>query len=166
MNINKAIEHLEWRFTKSGLKPTKRDIEAYNSIIEYKDIQETKNLSQNESLAKLWMHQLILLSRTNMYNGERCIQVIDEILNKSVYDWCLILKSEIPMMRFNSIGMGKYQIDTETVLNRSKLNSINKKIISEFETELTKALKHEPNEENIIKFVKKEIDRIIVKYEK
>lgn len=165
MNIQKALEHFQYKF-KNNWKPTSRDIEAYNAIVEYKELQETKTLQENELFAKLWIHQLILLSRTNMYNGERSIQVIEEILSKSVYDWCVTLKNEIPMMRFNSVGMGKYQIDTETVLNRTKLSQINNEIIDEFETELTQALTTEISEEKIIKFVKREINRIINKFEK
>ena len=88
MNINKALEHLEWKF-KNSWRPTKTDVEAYNSIVEYKELQESRNLSQNENLAKLWIHQMILLSNTDSYSGTRCIEVIDEILTKSVYDWCL-----------------------------------------------------------------------------
>src|SRR5690606_3830341 len=165
MNIDKALAHFEWKF-KNHWKPTKRDIEAYNSILEYKEIQDSINMNKNDSLAKLWIHQLILLSRSNMYTGERSIQVIDEILSKTVYEWCEILRNQIPMMRFRSVGMGKYQIDTETVLNRSKMDSIDKEIIENFETELTEALKYEISEENIIKFVEKEISRIITKFEK
>lgn len=165
MNIDKALEHFQYKF-KNNWKPTNRDIEAYNSIIQYKELQETKTLQENELLAKLWIHQLILLNRSNMYSGERSIQVIDEILSKSVYEWAIILKNEIPMMRFNSIGVGKYQIDTETVLNQTKLNKINNDIINEFETDLTKSLKHDISEEKIIKFIKQQINRIIDKFEK
>jgi hypothetical protein len=165
MNINKALEHFQYKF-KNSWKPTPKDIEAYNAIVDFKELQETKNMAENELLAKLWVHQLILLSRSNMYNGERSIQVIDEILSKSVYEWCIKLKNEIPMMRFNSVGMGKYQIDAETVLNQTKLSQINNAIIDEFETDLTKALKHELIEENIIKFVKEQITRILNKFEK
>ena len=165
MNIQKALQHLEWRF-KNSWKPTPKDIEAYNAIVDYKEIQETKILNENESLAKLWIHQLILLSRTNMYNGERCIQVIDEILSLSVYEWCLKLQNELPMMRFNSVGVGKYQIDNETVLNHTKLSQINKQIINEFENELTEALIYEPKEEDVIRFVSNQINRIIDKYDK
>lgn len=165
MNIDKALEHFEWKF-KNHWKPTKKDVEAYNSILDYKEIQENKNLNENESLAKLWICYLILLSKTNMYTGERCIQVIDEVLSKSVYDWCLILKAELPMMRFNAIGKGKYQIDCETLLNRTKMDLMNKEIIDKYETELTEALKYEISEENAIKFVEKEINRIINTFEK
>lgn len=165
MNINKALEHFKWKFENSW-KPTKKDVEAFNSIVEYKEIQESKSLSENELLAKLWIHQLILLARTNMYNGERCVQVIDEILSKPVYEWCLILKDEIPLMRFNAVGVHKYQLEKENVLNRTKLSEINEKIINEFETDLTKALKSEISEDNIIKFVSQNINRIIDKFEK
>lgn len=165
MTLDKALEHFQYKF-KNHWKPTQRDIEAYNTIVDYKELQESKNISQNESLAKLWIHQLILLSRSNMYNGERCIQVIDEILSNSVYEWCLKLKNELPIMRFNSIGIGKYQIDSETVLNRTKLSQINNEIINEFETELTEALKYDPKEEDVIKFVSSQITRVINKFEK
>lgn len=142
MNINKALEHFEWKL-KNSWKPTKKDVEAYNSIVDYKEIQESINLSRNENLAKLWIHQMILLSNTDSYTGERCIQVIDEILDKSVYHWCLEMKEQLPMMQFRALR---------------KLNSSDK--------ELSKTLCLEVSEDNIIKFVEKQITRIINKYEK
>ena len=142
MNIEKALEHFEWKF-KNTWKPTKRDVEAYNSIVEWKELQEGYNLSQNESLAKLWIHQMMLLSQTDSYTGERCVQVIDEILDKSVYHWCLELKKQLPVMKFNALT--KQGASDE---------------------ELTEALKFEITEENIIKFVQKEITRVLNKYEK
>ena len=72
MNINKALGHLEWKF-KNTWKPTKRDVEAYNSIVEWKELQEQGVLQDNESLAKLWIHQMMLLSQTDSYTGERCV---------------------------------------------------------------------------------------------
>lgn len=165
MNINKSLEHFKWKFENSW-KPTEKDVEAFNSIIAYKEMQESYNLQHNESLAKLWIHQMMLLARTKNYNGERCVQVIDEILNISVYDWCLMLKEEIPMMRFNSVGNFKYPLSHEDEFNMTKIQERNAKIIDEFEDELIAALKYEISEENIIKFVERNITRIINKYEK
>ena len=142
MNINKALEHLEWKF-KNSWRPTKTDVEAYNSIVEYKELQESRNLSQNENLAKLWIHQMILLSNTDSYSGTRCIEVIDEILTKSVYDWCLEMKEQLPMMNFRAAE--KIHADDEVLL---------------------KALKYTISEANIIKFVEGEVTRIINKFEK
>jgi hypothetical protein len=165
MNIDKALSHFEWKL-KNHWKPTSKDIQAYNSIIDFRDLQQSENISKNENLAKLWIHQLILLARTNSYDGKRCIQVIDEILNKSVYEWCQILQLEIPMMRFNNIGMDKYSIDAETLLNRTKMDLINKEIVENFENELTENLKYNISEEYCIKFVEKQINRIINDFEK
>ena len=136
MNINKALEHFEWKF-KNSWKPTQRDIEAFNAIIEYKEVQNSYNMSKNESLAKLWIHQLILLANSNMYTGQRCIQVLDEILSKSVYSWCIKLKNELPVMRFNSVDDDKL-----------------------------KALTSEVKEEHVIKFVEDHVSRVINKFEK
>ena len=142
MNINKALEHFEWKF-KHSWRPTATDIEAYNAILDYKAKQESYNLSQNENLAKLWIHQMILLSNTDSYSGTRCIEVVDEILTKSVYEWCLELKEQLPMMNFRAL--------------QKKLGT---------DDELKKALIYEISEANIIKFVEAEITRIIDKYEK
>ena len=163
MNIDKAINHFKYKFQNTW-KPTKTDIEAYNAIIDYKSMQEDVNLSQNESLAKLWIHQMMLLSNTKAYDGERSIQVIDEILKDSLYNWCLKLKDQIPMMRFNSVGLSKYPLPDD--FNITKLQERNNKIIEEFEDELTEALKYKINEEQIIKFVKSQITRILHTYEK
>ena len=52
MNIDKALSHFEWKL-KNHWKPTPKDIEAYNSIIDFRDLQQSENLSKNENLAKL-----------------------------------------------------------------------------------------------------------------
>ena len=86
---------------------------------------------------------MILLSNTDSYSGTRCIEVVDEILTKSVYEWCLELKEQLPMMNFRAL--------------QKKLGT---------DEELKKALIYEISEANIIKFVEAEITRIIDKYEK
>lgn len=175
MKIEKALSHFEWRLVnkddkgkviglKTNLKPSLNDIEALNSIIKWKELQESITLTRNESLAKLWIHQLILLNNTKLYDGERSIQVIDEILDKDVYEWCMILKEQIPLMRFNSVALDKYPLDD--VMNKTKQIERKEAIIKEFETELTKTLKYSISEDNIIKFVKNQINRVISKYEK
>lgn len=135
MNIDKALERLEWRF-KNGWTPKKLDVEAYNAIVAYRKRQSEITTSDNESLAKLWVHQLILLANSNMYSGQRCIQVLDEILSKSVYEWCLVLKDELPAMKFNANG----QENVEDLIT-------------------------EISEEDVIKFVNLHINRIISKFD-
>ena len=142
MRIDKALEHIKWKFNNSW-KPTPKDIEAFNAILDYREKVESINLQQNNNFAKLWIHQLILLSNSEMYTGERCIQVIDEILSKSVYDWCLELQQQLSIMRFNAL---------------SKEGASDE--------ELTKALTFKMKEEDVIKFVNKNITRNILQFEK
>ena len=139
MDTNKALEHFKWKFENTW-KPTEKDIEAFKSIIDYKKKQESYNLQQNESLAKLWIHQLILLSNTNAYSADRCIQIIDEILSKTTYEWCLKLKEELPMMRVRK-KFGDYKTQEDMFVD----------------------FNYEISEDN---FVEKEINRIINKFEK
>ena len=163
MNIEKAIEHIRWKF-ENKWKPTESDVKAFNAILSYKQTQEDINLARNENLAKMWVNTFITFAWTKTYNAEQCIQEIDKILELSPYEWCLRLKEEIPMMRFNSVGNHKYPL--EDAYNITKLRERNEKIINEFETELTEALKHEPKEEDIIRFISSQINRVINKYEK
>lgn len=165
MNIDKALEHFQYKF-KNNWKPTPRDIEAYNAIVEYKELQETKNLSENESLAKLWIHQLILLNETEMYSAERAIQVIDEILSKSVYDWAKKMHEQANIMRFKTILDDKQYKDALINLEFGKICEIGSTLIDEKKDEFNKALKAEIKEENVIKFIKQQITRIINKFEK
>ena len=158
MNIDRAISHFEYKL-KNSWKSTKADIEAYNAIIEYKEKQEDINLQQNESLAKLWIHTLTTLAYTKTYNAEQCINEIDNILKISVYDWCEILREQLPMMRFNSVGNHKYPLVDP--YNITKLRERNEKIISEFETELTEAHNFKAKIENVVRFVKNHVTRII-----
>jgi len=158
MNIDKAIDHFKYKFSKSW-KPTPSDIEALNSIMDYKEHQEDVNLQQNESLAKLWIHTLTTLAYTNTYNAEQCINEIDKILKPSVYDWCLILQEQLPMMRFNAVGNHKYPLVDP--YNITKLRERNNKIINEFETDLTEAFKFKAKIKDVIRFVANHVTRIL-----
>ena len=163
MNIDKALEHILWKFN-NVTPPTEADLESYNAILDYKQAQEDITLTNNENLAKMWVNTLMTLSMTNTYNAEQCIQEIDKILETSVYDWCLLLKEQLPMMRFNAIGNHKYPVVDP--YNITKTKERNEKIINEFETELTEALKFKPKEEDVIRFVKNHINRIIINFKK
>ena len=166
MNIEKALEHFQWKF-KNHWQPTKKDIDAFNAIIEFKEMQETNSLANNENLAKLWIHQLILLNESKMYTGERSIQVIDEILSKSVYEWVLILQSKLGLMRFNSISSGNVSNKKDNALNHPLNNQQeNKELVDLKAKELHDALLHQPKEEDVIKFVNSQVNRVINKFEK
>jgi len=164
MNIEKALEYQLWRLKNS--KPSKKDIEAFNSILDWKELQEAKVVRHNESLAKLWMHQLILLSETEMYNGQRSIQVIDEILSKSVYQWVTTLKDKLNIMRFKAVISESGVLlpkdrNNITELRKTMLEGLNK-----HPGEAQKAFDDEIKETNVIKFVNKMVNSVINKHDK
>jgi hypothetical protein len=165
MNIDKALDHFKFKL-KNVWNPTEADVDAINSIMDYVEIQQSKSMSENESLAKLWMHQMILLNTCNLYSAERSIQVIDEILDKSVYEWCLRLRNEIGVMRFNALSLQSDSRVSKDILSRSYTQKIISDIINKKETELLKELQTEISEDKIIKFVEKQVNRIINKYDK
>ncbi|QQV90465.1 hypothetical protein Harreka1_58 [Olleya phage Harreka_1] len=165
MNIDKALSHFKYKLTNSW-KPTPTDIKAYNAILDYKEQQESHVLSQNESLAKLFIHQFILMCSTNLYTSEMALKSIDDILSKSVYDWTMTLKEQIPMMKFNSIGITKYPLETKDMLNMTLMQERSAKIIEEYPEELTEAINTEVKEDQICKWVAFEVNRIINKFDK
>ena len=165
MNIDKAIQHFEYKFRKSW-KPTTTDINSLNAIIDYKQMQEDITLTNNENLAKMWVNTLMTLSITKTYNAEQCIQEIDKILEVSVYDWCLLLQEQLPMMRFNAIGNIEFPLKPIEQFSLGCVIENNKKIVAKYETELTNALKFKPKEDDVIRFVKNHVNRVITKFKK
>lgn len=153
MNIEKAISHFRWKF-QNKWKPTEPDIEAYNAIIKFKETQEKINLDNNELFAKMWVHQLILLNESKAYTAERSIQVIDDILSLSMDEWCFKLHSKLSQMRLNSFLEEKYSLDLDRVFQ-------NEKIAEEYKEEIMNILKTDIKEEDVIRFVEKQITRII-----
>ena len=166
MNIVKALEHFKWKCQNSW-KPTKRDIEAFNAIVEYKELQEIQAMSENESLAKLWIHQLMILNNTELYSAEQAIQAIDEILDKPVYFWVQQLHKNIGLMNLNAkfINHPEY-IEAVRKGNILKMYESTKEIVDKHGEEILKILKKDVKEENIIKFVNQNINRILNKYDK
>jgi hypothetical protein len=165
MKVDKALEHFSWKF-KNVWKATEKDVEAFNSILEWKEQQESIVAYKNESLCKLWVHQLMLLNDTEMYDAERAIQVIDEILCKSTYEWCVKLHENINLMRFKTLlGTDKYkQYMKENKPFKMRETGTNN--INENSKEMSDILKSKVSEDVIIKFVNRNINRIINDFEK
>lgn len=166
MRIDKAIKHLNWRFKKSW-KPTKLDVEAYNSIIDYVEIQEQKTLSENESFAKLWIYIFINRSSIGYSNAYDIIKFIDSILERSVFDLVKALQSEILTSRIQSVGIHKHPpLRDLEFLNIDKRRDRDQKIIKDFSTDILKVLHKEVSQEQTIKFVNSQVNRVINKFEK
>lgn len=178
MNIAKALSHFEWKLVEKDEKgnpvrlkkyftPSKKDVEAYNAILDYKEQQESVNMSQNESLAKLFIHQLLLLNNTQMYSAKRSIEVIHEILDKSLYEWCLHLQKNIGLMHLDVyLGENKEYCEAVRNSNVSKMQEIHKEEIYKNNEKMKELFNTTVSEDKMIKFVEQQINYIINKYEK
>ena len=120
-------------------------------------------MSQNETLAKLWIEKLMLLNASMMYSGERSIQVIDEILNNSVYDCIKKLHSQINLMHFNATLNKDGQLVPKNVLSISEYRANGLEAVKNNKEELHKAFTKTISEEQIIKFVQENVTRLINK---
>ncbi|WP_372938710.1 hypothetical protein [Seonamhaeicola sp.] len=162
MSINKALKDLKWSFeNKFKDKLSDRDIEAYKTIVGFVETQHSVNLTQNEALAKLWIHQLILLNSTELYDAKRSIEVIDEILSKSVYEWCLEMQKQANIMRFKTLLNNERYKDALKNNKPLKAQEIGSEIIEGKEKEFNEALTKDITEESVIKFVEDNITRLI-----
>jgi len=160
MDIEKALSHFKWKL-KEKWKPTETDIKAYNAIVKYKQQQEKETLKNNEALAKLWIHQLMLLNSTQMYSAERSIQVIDDILALEVSEWCVKLHSKLSQMRLNSFLVDKYSLVDNNALATGKLIIENAEIVEKYQEDIEEILKKDIDYDNVVRFVEKHIARIM-----
>lgn len=139
MIIDKALRHFEWKF-KNVWKATEKDIEAYNAIIDYVELTRSENLCQNELLAKLWIYQFISFMWASEKGSKVGVKHIDSICRTSVFEWCNVLKTNLN------------QLYAMKNLNNDK--------------KFVEALNKELSDEQIIKFVEKNISLLLEKYEK
>ncbi|MCP4066522.1 MAG: hypothetical protein GY740_25185 [Gammaproteobacteria bacterium] len=163
ININQALNRLEFRFTEKDskgnsklrevIKPNLKDIEAINAISNFRDTQMSINLTENEPLAKLFIAYFIVLCESRSYSSKRALEVIDEILDKSTYEWCQILTKKIPQLKLNNVGNHIYPITFKNQFNRTQLDKREKRIKEEYPDELIQAILTEVNEDDVIKWV-------------
>lgn len=162
MNIYKAIEHFNWRF-RNGIKPTKRDIEAFNSIIEFVDNKGNANLTQNESLCKLFIYVFISKCQYNFLSSENALKSINDILKSDLDYWIDRLHLSLPLMQINALGFKDFNNDID-LNNLKQLEELNNRIFDKYEEDIIKALKTKTTKEQVIKWLEGKITAILNLY--
>ena len=72
MSINKAIQHFEFRL-KNHWKPTVKDIESYNCMVEFVEDKNKQQINDNQLFAKLYIKyysELIKYYRSSLFDKE------------------------------------------------------------------------------------------------
>ena len=101
MNIDKALAH--FGRNKNNWKPNLKDMKPITQLLITKNSRNKKALSENESLGKTLDPPIDTFKRNRNVFAERAIQVIDEILSKSVYDWTKKMHEQANIMRFKTL---------------------------------------------------------------
>jgi len=164
MTPDKALNRLAFRFKQ--WRVNEDDVKALNSLIVYVNAQKNKNLVDNDLFAKLFLERFIMLGSTGRRTARSCLDEIDNTLNKSVYDWVVKLKEEIPMMKFNTIGVEEFPFDESKWNNITYVRERANKVTNKYSEELLKSLRTEYTEEEVIEFVENQVNRIITKHNK
>ena len=156
-NISEALEHFNWKF-ENVWKASEKDVEAFNTILDFKELVESENINANESLAKLWIHQFLLFSWTNRGDAEASIDHLDTILKSSVYDWVKVLQKDIPMLK---VALNDLKVPIKEAYTKQEIEERNK-----YYAKIHRDITNIPKEDDLIKFVNNHITRVINKFEK
>ncbi len=159
MNIEKALKHFDFKFKNSKKVPSPSDLEAFNAILDYKEKQQSANLQQNETLAKLFIFTLIRINSTRGYSAKQCLKQIDDIFRISVFEWVKQLRLNYFFTKFN-VTKEAYEgyLEANYGYNITQLDIEGKKIFKEHPELLECEI---PDIEYYIKFVEEQMNRII-----
>ena len=168
MSPTKALDYLSWEckeLHKKG-KLTPKKLEAVNSLISFYQVQNQKAVTDNELFAKLFIEKLMFICETKHATSEKALYEIERILSTDVYEMVLKFKDKIPFFKFNSIGQDTEPLDEAMLGNLTYIRERNNKIIDNHTKELKEALKTSYTEEQAIKFIETQINRLLTKYAK
>lgn len=85
MNIKKALEHFEWKF-KNHWKPSKTDLEAYNTLVKYVEQNNTEQFNDNQLFGKIFISfygELLRYYNTTVFDKQPQI-AINKILDTPI----------------------------------------------------------------------------------
>jgi len=168
MTPEQALDYLTWESKEAhkNKRLTPKKLEAVNTLIDFYDIQNQKAVTNNELFAKLFIEKFMYICETKHATSEKALFEIERILQMSVYEMVLKLKDKIPFFKFNSIGADTEPLDEAMLTNLTYIRERNNKIIDKHTKELKEALKTSYTEEQAIKFIELQVNRLLTKYNK
>ncbi len=168
MSPTKALDYLTWECKELNKKQklTPKKLEAVNSLIAFYTTQNQKAVTNNELFAKLFIEKLMYICETKHVTSETALYEIERILSMSVYEMVLKFKDKIPFFKFNSIGADTEPFDEAMITNLTYIRERNNRIIDKHTKELKEALKTSYTEEQAIRFIEAQVNRLLTKYRK
>ena len=144
MNINKAIEHLKFRF-KNHWKPTEKDVEAINSIIKFTKEKHEKQYNDNQLFGKLYIY--VLGEYINFYRSsvtsdlpqKELHKLLDRPIQQIISEFTTKANDVERILRLKQEGLsGEHPAtipEAQKEIERSKIASIGMKIFDDIITE-------------------------------
>lgn len=168
MSPEQALDYLSWESKEAhkNKKLTPKKLKAVNTLIDFYKSQNQKAVRDNDLFAKLFIEKFMFICQTRHATAESAMQEIERILSMSVYEMVLKLKENLPMFKFNAIGQDTEPLDVSKFDDYSYILERNDKIIGKHTKELKEALKTTYTEEQAIRFINTQVNRLLTKYRK
>lgn len=104
LNITQAVKHLTWRLhPEQGKKiiPNEKDVEAFNLILQTLNSQYEQGLIQDILFAKMLCDKLLMLTIPGDRTMKSAIEVVEEILSRSMDGWSKAFQDNIPLIKLS-----------------------------------------------------------------
>lgn len=144
-SIEKAVQRFGWNINQGRLKANENDINAYNTIVDYVEINQKKRTKDNELFAKLYIYvygQFLIHYNSDVFNQEPKKE-LSKILFRSLDD-CL---SEF------------YSVINQIKIDRDVLNCKNVEDVQEIKTKPY-------SQDYVIQNIIEQVNEVIINHDK
>lgn len=160
MSIEEAIGVFQYK-AKKYRNP--KEMQAVNTLIEYINAQDKKITQDNKLFAKLFLERFIELAKTGELNANQCIESIERTLSMRIIDMVNIFKEEVPYFKFE-LYANKGTKGLDPIKDFGKIKAIRNSNALRYKAELLEALRTEYTEEQAIRFLEHQVNRLIKVY--
>ena len=108
--ITKAISHFKWRF-QNGWKPTQRDVEAYNQIVEFTEKKHAEQFVNQQLFAKLYIKyygEIIKYYKASVFDKEpqkEINRILDTPIEQLIQEFCKTVKEVEQGIKLDASGL-------------------------------------------------------------
>lgn len=118
MTENEALKYLKWRFTKSNIRASKKDLSALNTVISGLNSELDYKINSNINFCKLFIYSFKKMVLTNAINNN--YKSIDYL---SIYSKLQEILNTDPKSHIESLNSELKGIEIQHLINTNNLNA-------------------------------------------
>lgn len=164
LSIEQAMDHIKFKLGGAGKRMTKKDVAAYNKLVEYIKANDTVAVDQNTLFAKLYIQKFMMLSLDGKHSAQSAINEIEDILKMPVLEMIRTFKGNVPFFKFEKIVSRGVPDDLDPLKDWEKIRKIRMHNVKQYEKELLECFRTEYTEAQAIDFLSREINRMLILY--